>query len=104
MGNEGDDNLQKVTDIKQALKEETGDSNDPLDPYSELIPPKETPMKKVFVWDPHTEEYNLGSYQKGDSLLEFSEIQEVFKAIRPYAKKVLNNNNINFSKLHFFES
>lgn len=91
------DNYNKVTDIKQKMEEETEEySADKVDPYSELIPPKATPMKKVFVWDPINEEYNLGTYQKGDSLLAFEEIQEVFKAIKPYAKKVLASTNFNF--------
>ena len=75
MNNETSGKYKKISDIKKAAEEEVDESEkDPLDPYSELVPPKETPMKKVFVWDPIQQAYNLGTYQKGDSLLEFEEI------------------------------
>jgi hypothetical protein len=57
------DKYNKITDIKQQVEDEMKESEkEQVDPYSELIPPKETPMKKVFIWDPIKEEYNLGTY------------------------------------------
>lgn len=91
----------KETDIKDLLKREiegSAQKNDPNNPYKDLTPPKEGPMKKVFVWDPVKQEYNLGSYQKSDSILEFDEIKEVFKAIKPYAQQVLTEPKLNLCK------
>jgi len=69
------------------------------DPYSTLIPPDSSALKKIFEWSNKQKRYTFpGSILLENSIIDYYEIEELLKILNVRARKVFEKKALKYRK------